>query len=89
MGNGMKKIVWDLILLIGTLAVLFSGYLIYYEVHGANLFCESIDGEYTLHFYPLPIHHECDGKVLVKYYDGWEFEGERSDYQNNFTIIIP
>ena len=71
----MFKVNWiQILLLIGVVLIFVSGALAYYEFSEAKRFCKSIEGEYSLDFFPLPPSHFCDNKPLIQYNDGWDFE---------------
>lgn len=73
-------------MLIGFISIFIAGGIAYYEFKGAERYCTSINGDYSLDFFPIPPIHYCNHKILVQYLDGWDFE--RADV-NDVQIQIP
>lgn len=81
-----KELFWNAVMLIGLISIFLSVGIAYYEFKGAERYCNSIEGDYNLDFFPLPPTHYCNNKILVQYSDGWDFE--RPDLKN-IKINVP
>ena len=68
---------WNWVMIIGLIGIFIAGGLALYEFKGAKRFCDSINGDYNLKFFPLPPIHYCnDGKLIEYSLEGWSFEKE-------------
>lgn len=67
---------------IGIFLIFVSGALAFSEFHTAKQFCESVDGNYSIKFFPLPYHHLCNDKELIKYDNEWDFKIPNLNYSS-------
>ncbi len=73
------------LIIVGLFLILVAGAISFNEFHEAKKFCNSIEGEYDLNFFPIPPTHFCNNATLIQYNNGWNFE--RFDVRTyNFTI---
>ena len=93
----MNKSFWNWIIVMGSILILTMLFVAYNEISGGKEYCQSIEGKYQLHVFPLPIVHSCNGKPIIAYTNGWRFEQESNNLDDgglgqditNFTVQIP
>ena len=83
MNKEQYKTILTVAIMVGIFLILIAGYLVYQEISSAKKFCKSIDGNYTLKAFPLPVEHLCNNETFFKYTDGWGFD------KTNFKIEFP
>ena len=77
---------YNYVILIGFIGILVAGGLAVHEFLGAKRFCNSVDGDYSVKFLPLPPTHFCNGEEIGQYCDGWDFKSYR---ELNYSITLP
>ena len=85
-----KKIMWNIVLAIGIVAIVSGILLITNEVGSAKKFCSSIDGKYSLKVFPLPVEYYCNNQTIIQFTDGWGFQGnitEWKDFKLNISSL--
>lgn len=80
--NLNKEDIWNLVILISVVFLLFTSGYIYSIFEGAKGFCDDMEGSYDFQFQTL--NHQCNGANIYRYEDGWNFN--RSYYLNNLKI---
>ena len=82
-----KELLWNLIMAVGTFAIVFGLALIVIEFYGAVSFCHSQSGVYS--FKLIPPTHICNGTqiehIAYKNTQIWGFKPITANFSNIFT----
>ena len=76
--------IYPILITVGLILIIIAGVIAASEFLGGKRFCSSVNGEYSLKVFPLPIVHYCNGEGIFQYSDGWDFNREI-----DYAVVFP